>query len=62
MYDISKTYDFEFEEVTPYTIEVVQEYWDYMFLGAISFNPSVAYEEEIEVSKFVAVDLVKYIF
>lgn len=61
MYDVSKTYELEFDEVTPYSIQEVEEYWDYMFLTYINFRPDIASETEVKISKYVAAELVKYI-
>ncbi|MCM1988583.1 hypothetical protein [Oceanirhabdus seepicola] len=61
MYDISKTYNLEFEEVTSYSIQEVEEYWDYISLAYINFTPEIASETEVEISKYVSVELVKYI-
>ncbi|WIV11827.1 hypothetical protein [Proteiniborus sp. MB09-C3] len=61
IHDIAKTYDLKFEEVNNYSIEEIEEYWDYMFLSYINFTPEIASESEVEIAKYVATELVNYI-
>ncbi len=61
IYDIAKTYDLKFEEVNNYSIEEIEEYWDYMFLSYVNFTPEIASESEVEIAKYVATELVNYI-
>lgn len=61
IHDIAKTHDLKFEEVNNYSIEDVEEYWDYMFLSYINFTPEIASESEVKIAKYIARELVEYI-
>ena len=61
MHDIAETNNFEFERATPYSMDEVEEYWQHMYLAYISFQPEIATKDEIEISKYMSVELFEYI-
>lgn len=61
MFDISKNCEIEFEDVRTFTIEELYDVMDYMYLSYINFNPVFASEMEIEMSKYISIEIVQFV-